>query len=389
MKISVDKTSFIKSWNLAERSAGTSSSMNIFSTIRLNADTDRVEMQATDIKTSIICEAKGVTVIEPGEVVIPLKGAGDLFKKAGSEEFTLQIDDGKAVMISGKSRYRFTTYPAADFPKLPSSTGGTLFCSLVVSDLAPAIERGTLCASVNDEYPQYLCAANFEKNKGTLKIASTDNKRLAVSSTEAESAEESGSLLLPMKGIKELQRILGMLGSDTVINILFDDSQVYFVADEMEFAVRRVESKFPDYTRVIPTECTSRASIDRLSLISALERVDIIVRDYDRTVIINLNPEGECTLSGRAREFGEAVENLSCTVDGDPIRIGVNTRFFHDALKVLDEPVVNLKFNGTYGHMSITPDGSDSFLYLLAPVENIGSHEEDCSSESELNGDVL
>lgn len=388
MKISVDKVSFIKSWNLAERSAGTSSSMNIFSTIRLKADESGVEMQATDIKTSIICEAGGVTVIEPGETVIPIKGAGDLFKKAGSDEFTLHIDDGKAVMISGKNRYRFSTYPARDFPALPSSAGGKLFCSIAVSDLSPVIERGTLCASLNDEYPQYLCAANFEKHKGTLKVASTDNKRLAVSTTDVEGALDDDSLLLPMKGIKELQRILSMLGPDTVINIIYDDSQVYFVAEGMEFAVRRVDSKFPDYTRVIPTESTTSVVIDRLSLISALERVDIIVRDYDRTVIIKIDLDGECTLSGRAREFGEAVENISCSVDGEPIRIGVNTRFFHDALKVLDEPSVRLKFKGAYGHMSIIPEGSDSFLCLVAPVESVSQYNDDESSESELNGDV-
>ena len=383
MKISVDKVSFVKSWNLAERSAGTSSSMNIFSTIRLKADGSGVEMQATDIKTSIICAAEGVTVIEQGETVIPIKGAGDLFKKAGSDEFTLHIDDGKAVMISGKNRYRFSTYPVSDFPELPSSEGGKEFCSLAVSDLSSVIERGTLCASLNDEYPQYLCAANFEKHKGTLKVASTDNKRLALSTTDAEGAVDNDSILLPMKGVKELQRILSMLEPDTVINILYDVAKVYFVSEGMEFTVRRIDSKFPDYTRVIPTESTTTVVIDRLSLISALERVDIIVRDYDKTVIINITPDGECTLSGRAREFGDAIENISCSVEGEPIRLGVNTRFFHDAVKVLDEPSVRLTFNGMFGHMSITPEGSDTFLCLVAPVENISHNNEEESSESE------
>ena len=388
MKITVDKASFIKSWNLAERSAGTSSSMNIFSTVLLRADADGAEMQATDIRTSIICKAEGVTVIEPGEAVIPIKGAGDLFKKAGSDEFTIHIEDGRAVMMAGKNRYRFATYPVSDFPKLPSSSGGALFCSLPVSQLSPLIERGTLCASVNDEYPQYLCSAYFEKHIGSLKIAATDNKRLAISSTEVNNADNEGTLLLPMKGIKELQRTLGMLGADTVINIIYDDSQAYFSSETMEFAVRRVDSKFPDYHRVLPAGSTTSVVVDRLSLISALERVDIIVRDYDRTVVIDMNQDGECTLSGRAREFGEAVENLSCSVEGEPIHIGVNTRFFHDALKVLDEPVVNLKFNGTHGHMSVTPEGSDSFLCLVAPVENLTNYEEE-NCELELKGDVL
>ncbi len=389
MKISVEKNSFIKSWNLAERSAGASSSMNIFSTIRLKADESGVELQATDIKTSIVCEAKGVTVIEPGEAVIPLKGVGDLFKKAGSAEFTLQVEDGRATMTSGKSHYRFTTYSVADFPKLPSSEGGEVFCELSVMNLSTAIERGTLCASANDEYPQYLSSAYFHIDGGELKVVSTDNRRLSVSSVAAQNTKDGASLLLPMKGIKEFQRVLSMLDPATMLKISFDDSQAYFSAADMEFAVRRVESKFPAYAKILPTNENTFANIDRASLVAALERVDVVVRDYNRTVVIKLSPGGDCTLSGKAPEFGEAVENLTCEIEGESLRIGVNTRFFHDALKVLDDPVVRLSFNGPEGHMSVRAKNSDAFLCLVAPVELRGEEDMGGSAASDSAGDAL
>lgn len=368
MKIRIEKNSFLKSWNLAERSAGSGSSMNIFSTIRLKADESRIELQATDIKTSVICEAKGVTVLEPGEAVIPLKGVGDLFKKAGSSEFTLQIEDGRATMMSGKSRYRFTTYPVSDFPKLPSAEGGELFCELPVSALSVCLERGTLCASVNDEYPQYLSSAYFHIEDGEMKIVSTDNRRLSVSSAPVFNPKDGASLLLPMKGIKEFQRVLSMLDPSTLMKIMFDDAQAYFSAEDMEFAVRRVESKFPLYKKILPTNENTFASIDRASLIAALERVDVVVRDYNRVVVVRLSPGGDCTLSGKAPEFGEAVEDLNAEIDGESLRIGINTRFFHDALKVLDDAVVRLSFNGPEGHMCVRAKNSDSFVCLIAPM---------------------
>lgn len=386
MKINIDKGAFIKSWSLAERSAGTSSSMNIFSTIRVKADENGVELQATDIKTSIVCDAKGVTIIEPGEAVIPLKGIGDLFKKAGSQEFTLQIEDGKATMFAGKSRYRFSTYPVGDFPKLPSSDGGEVFCSLPVSELSLVIERGTLCASSNDEYPQYLSSAYFHIENGELKVVSTDNRRLSVSKTAAAGCKEGQELLLPMKGIKELQRVLGMLEPEMTMKIMYDGSQAYFVAEGLEFAVRRVESKFPAYSKILPTNENTWAYIDRSDLISALERVDVVVRDYNRTVVIRLSPGGDCKLSGKAPEFGEAVENLTCEIEGESLRIGVNTRFFHDAIKVLDEPVVRLSFNGPEGHMSVRAKDSDLFLCLVAPVELTKEEE---NNDMDAGGDAF
>ena len=389
MKINIEKNSFLKSWNLAERSAGSGSSMNIFSTIRLKAGDNRVELQATDIKTSVICEAKGVTVVEPGEAVIPLKGVGDLFKKAGSAEFTLTVEEGRAAMTSGKSRYRFSTFPVADFPQLPSSDNAKIFCELPVSSLSNCIERGTLCASANDEYPQYLSSAYFHIEDSELKIVSTDNRRLSVSGVAVSGANDGASLLLPMKGIKEFQRVLSMLDPSTLLKILSDDAQAYFKAEDMEFAVRRVDSQFPMYKKILPTNENTFASLDRAALIAALERVDVVVRDYNRTVIMKLSPGGDCTLSGRAPEFGEAVETLTAEIDGESLRIGVNTRFFHDALKVLDDAVVRLSFNGPEGHMAVRPKNTDSFLCMVAPVELRGGDEEDAFGLSSPAGDAI
>ena len=47
-----------------------------------------------------------------------------------------------------------------------------------------------------------------------------------------------------MKGIKEIQRILASLNPEYMVEILYDDAQFYFRADNVEFTVRRVESHF-------------------------------------------------------------------------------------------------------------------------------------------------
>jgi DNA polymerase-3 subunit beta len=387
MKISVNKETFIKNWNIAERNAVTSGSMNIFSTVHIRADMDEVKLQATDIRTSVICKAGGVTVIEPGEAVIPIKGVSDLFKKAGSPEFTISVDGGHAVMVSGRSRYKFSTYPVGDFPKLPSSEGGDFFCSLEVSKLISTIERGTLCASSGDEYPQYLSSAFFEVDSGVLKVVSTDKRRLALCKTDVKEGSGSESMLLPMKGLRELLRILGMIDSNLEIKISSDESQAFFVTDGMEFAVRKVESKFPPYAKIIPTSCATTVEIEKISLLTALERVDVVVRDYNRTVLVNLQDNGECVLVGRAQEFGEAVENIQCAMEGNPLFIGFNTRFFFDAVKALEDDTAKLMFNGNDGHMMVRSRNSDHFFCLVAPVEL--SKEELDAPKADQGVDVL
>jgi DNA polymerase-3 subunit beta len=109
--------------------------------------------------------------------------------------------------------------------------------------------------------------------------------------------------------------------------------------------------------------------IDKLSLISALERVDIVVRDFNKVVVIKMTDDGQCFLSGRAPEFGEAMEQIICAINGGDVTIGVNTRYFHDALKAIDGSSIKLLLNGPDDHMMVKPGEPGSFMCLVAPLK--------------------
>ena len=104
MKLVIDKAAFLKSWTLAERNVASAGGMNVLCAVRVKADENGVELYATDVRTSIICRVQGVTVSEPGEAIFPVKGVGDLFRKAATKEFTLHVEEGKATLVAGKSR---------------------------------------------------------------------------------------------------------------------------------------------------------------------------------------------------------------------------------------------------------------------------------------------
>lgn len=368
MKLAVNKKQFLGSWSLAERSTSAGGTVSILSSILIKASAESVILQATDIKTSVICRAAGVAVLEPGEAVFPIKMVSDLFKKAPGEEFTLDVDGGKVVLKAGRSKYNFSTYPVSEFPALPSSDEADVFCSIPAGELAKVLDEGTLAASAGEEFPLYLSSANLQIISSRLNIVSTDTRRLALSAAPVLDGKEGESALLPMKGIKELQRILGSLTPETEVKVLFDGAQFYFKTDTLEFTVRRVESKFPPYEKILPKHSTLEVLTDRGELISALERVDVIVRDFNRMVVLDMAPDGPFVLRGKAPDFGQAKEEIEAEIKGEKLRIAVNSKFFLEALKVLREPQVKLSFNGQSGHMSVRRGDGDDFLCLIAPI---------------------
>ena len=374
MKLAVNKKQFLGSWSLAERSTSAGGTVSILSSILVKASAESVILQATDIKTSVICRAAGVSVLEPGEAVFPIKMVSDLFKKAPGEEFTLDVDGGKVVLKAGRSKYNFSTYPVSEFPALPSSDEADLFCSIPAGELAKVLDEGTLAASAGEEFPLYLSSANLQIISSRLNVVSTDTRRLALSAAPVAGGREGESALLPMKGIKELQRILGSLTPETEVKVLFDGAQFYFKTDTLEFTVRRVESKFPPYEKILPKHSTLDVLTDRGELISALERVDVIVRDFNRMVVLDMAPESPFVLRGKAPDFGQAKEEIEAETTGEKLRIAVNSKFFLEAHKVLRDPQVKLSFNGQSGHMSVRRGDGDDFLCLIAPI-NLSEEE--------------
>ena len=170
------------------------------------------------------------------------------------------------------------------------------------------------------------------------------------------------------------------LPGETPIRILNDNTLVFFQMGSVEFSVRRVEAAFPDYEKIMNPNSTTVLEIDRTALTDALERVDIIVRDYTRMVVFRLSPEGDLILQGKAPETGAVEEILEGKIEGEPLTVAYNVGYLLEGLKALYGENVLMSFNGTEGHLSMLRPDEKNFLYMLMPIK---LKKEDLSFEEE------
>ncbi len=368
MKLLIEKNSFLKSWQMAERTTGSKSTVSILAGIRCLADETGLHLEATDLKTSLKCRAEGAEVQEPGETILPTKAMGELFKKAPGDRFSLEVTKGRATLTAGRSRYTLTVLPVEEFPLLPRSESARLFCDTTVQALSRLFEEGTFAGSPNEEFPQYLSAALLQIQEGKLKTVATDGRRLSLSQTPLSDASGEGQLLLPLNGLRELHRLLSAVESEAPVRILEDDSQAYFQVQGVEFSIRRVDSSFPPYEKILLPERTSWMMVGRSSLEEALERANVVVRDFTKSVILQLTPGGSLRIRGQAPDIGEAREELAADIDGEPLRVAFNISYLLDGIRALRDGVVELSFNGSHGQMRMSRPGEESFLYVLMPI---------------------
>ncbi|MDR1377886.1 MAG: DNA polymerase III subunit beta [Synergistaceae bacterium] len=367
MKIDIVRSEFLKTWQMAERCSSSKSTISSLGGVLLTAEDNKVSLSATDLKTSICCAAEGVYISRDGAAILPVKLLGELFKKVSEDRFTVEVKDEKGLLVAGRNKTRFSTWPIDEFPKLAQSDGAEIMCDVLAGDFSRILAEGSIASSPTDDFPKYLGACQIQLKGGALHVISTDSRRLSLSKHLCE-GENNAELLLPILPLRELQRLLTSVTPETPVRILYDGSLAWFQIGQIEFSIRRVESTFPSYERILNPNRTNIMTVKRDELISALERIDIIVRSHTRVVVMHFSPRGQLKLTGKAPEFGTVVEVLDADINGDPLKAGFNVGFLQDGLKAVGSEKVLMNLNGEAGQMTLCRDGSDDFLYMLMPV---------------------
>jgi DNA polymerase-3 subunit beta len=368
MKIDVVRSEFLKTWQMAERCSSTRSTLSSVGGVFLAADEDKVLLSATDLKTAIRCAAEGVSVLQNGSAILPVKLLGELFKKIPTDRFTIEIVDEKGILVAGRNKTRFSTWYSDDFPRLPQSDGAKHLCDVPAHELLRVLVEGSIASSSTDDFPKYLGACLLQLKESSLRVISTDSRRLSLSRCLCE-GEGEADLLLPVGPLRELQRLLGGFG-DIVVRVLYDGSVVWFQMGKIEFSIRRVDSTFPNYEKILNPNKTTTMLTSRSELLSALERIDIVVRSHTRLVVMHFSPSsGQLKLTGKAPEIGTALEELDAIIDGEPLRAGFNVAYLQDGLKSLGSDDIKMNLNGEAGQMTLHRQDTDDFLYMLMPIK--------------------
>lgn len=369
MRLSVDKEAFVRSWQLAQASIKSTSTVMALGCIKCCAKGDNVVLMSTDLKTSVTCLAQGAAIEEEGEAILPARIVGELVKKMPGSQFVLSAEKGKGYIEAGRSHYTFVTYPVEDFPVLPTSQTARPLCALPVRDMVRLLKEGTFSGSPGEEFPQYLSAALIKVDGTKIEAVTTDIRRLSVSAVLLEEKpDDITSVVLPIKGLRELERLLASRDEGELLRISYDDSQAYFSVPGVEFALRCVDVNFPPYEKMISSNYSTWMTVEREIFEGALDRAMVMVRNYGWMVILDLEPGGELVVRGVAPDVGEAVEVLDADIGGENLRIIFNVRYFLDGLQVLGSDKAFVTFCGPSGQINLFRPDDEMFRYLLMPI---------------------
>ena len=328
----------------------------ILSNVLIEQTDDRLHLLATDLEiqvsTSFDNPQKGA---DSYAVTTSARKLQDILRALPEQaDIGLEAQNNRLIVKSGKSRFTLQTLPAEDFPKLPKAPAAAITIKIpqkAFKSLLLLVQY----AMAQQDIRYYLNGMLLVLSGDVLKVVATDGHRLAYASMKLSQSVEALEVILPRKAVQELVKLLG--DSDDDVSVELASTQVSKVVD----------GKFPDFTRVIPTNYQKHFPIERSILQQALQRVAILSNEKFRGVRWTLT-DGQLRISCTNTEQEEAFEEIEVGYTGEALDIGFNVTYLLDVLANLSSEKVTCSFGDANSSVLITISEDADFRYVVMPM---------------------
>ena len=353
MKFSASRETILKPLHAVIGVVERRQTMPILSNVLLTVSDNKLTITATDLEVELRAVAE-VVVSSSGEITIPGRKLHDIFRALPDDvqvDFTLSGD--RVTVKAGRSRFTLSTLRAADFPMVDEVAAQQTLL-LDRQELRYLLEQ-TQFSMAQQDVRYYLNGLLFETEGKTLRSVATDGHRLALAELEmAEPAQRNEQIIVPRKGVLELQRLLD---GDGEVELTLGANHVRAQVDSIRFTSKLIDGKFPDYGRVVPAEPPNIVKADRNLLRHALQRAAILSNEKYRGVRLAL-AENNVTIQANNPEQEEAEESVEVEYSGEVMEIGFNVTYLLDALSAVSEDQVEVGLGDTNSSCLIRAPGS-------------------------------
>jgi len=378
VKFRCERDSLVEVLATAGRAVGTrSSAQMVLSGVRIESVGNHLSVIGTDLDLTVHVSAEAIGITD-GVCVAPAKLLADIVRSLEPGAVTIESEGEKVEIGAARSRFSLRTFPVADFPSLPEPPDPATF--LPASGLASALRQVVRAASGDDARP--LLTGVLIAPEGTgVRLVATDSYRLALRDIGGSDAFVGTSqILVPARALAELQRLSavgsgkssdgggeGDAADEATVGLSIGDHDVTFTAGDVKVSTRLLDGTYPDYRQLIPAEYPNRLHVGKDSLLDALRRVRLLVRDNTTPVRLSMR-HGGVDLTVVSQEVGDASETVDADFEGEDLTIAFNPTYLIDGVEAVSGDEVLLETVDATKPATVRAAEETDFRYLLMPV---------------------
>lgn len=366
MKLSVTQENLAKSLGVVGRVVSGRTSLPVLSNVLISTDSKRLRLAATNLEIGINYWI-GCKVEHEGSVTVPARLLSEFVASLPGGNIEMNGTETSLAISTPHYNSTINGISAEEFPQIPEVVNDPVL-TLAVSELREAINQAVVAASLDEGRP-VLAGIHWYTEDKQLFLVATDSYRLAERSIGlSEDPSTPLSIIVPTRTMQELARILADAGGD--LSVYLNDGQVMFRLENIELTSRLIEGKFPDYRQIIPTTNVCTITLDTAEFSRIVKVSSLFARENAGSIRLQVQAEGQVTISSSAAQVGENSSSAECEVDGDDGEISLNSRFLSEALSVVKTKRVSFTISGKLSACIVRPAGEDAeaYLHVIMPL---------------------
>lgn len=336
----------------------------ILSNLLLEAKDNHIQLTATDLEMQISLNVANNFSGELSTTISAKKFLDICRSLPESADIDMVTNDSRMTVKADKSRFNLQTLPAADYPVMTKASGQGVNITISQTALKKLLKQVEF-AMAQQDIRYYLNGLLLEVVGDSLNVVGTDGHRLSFSSMTLNKNYDKTEVIVPRKTVVELIKLLN--DSDEEITIEINAGQVNFTFSDIRLISKVIDGKFPDYHRVIPTGHQNTFSVNRLAVLTAMQRASILSNEKYRGIRMVLS-QHQLKLISTNTEQEEAEEELEIEYAKDSLDIGFNVTYLIDVLNNVSDESVNFSFADANSSCLITVPTDTNYKYVVMPM---------------------
>ena len=369
MKIVCEKEKLLKGINSVIRAVPTRTTMPILEGILIQTNNNQLKLTSYDLELGIEYTME-CNVIEEGNTVVNSIMFSEIIRKLPDTDINIEINENNLLVIECEgSLYKLATMNADEFPELPQiviensiETDQTILKNMI---------RKTIFAVSIEENRPIFTGCLFEVINNSLNVVAIDGFRMGWVSNSLSSASSDFKAVIPGKTLNEVNKII--LDSFDRIKIGVSKNQAIFEMENCKIVTRLLDGEFLNYASVIPKDWETRIRVNKNILQNCFERISLISSssiEKEKKYPVKISIEvGKVTISC-TNQTGDAKEEMFTETEGKDLEIGVNPKYFLDALKAIDDEEIYISFGTNISPCVIKPvdETARNYTYMILPI---------------------
>ncbi len=369
MEFIIEKEEFVKGLFRSQSVVEKKGTMPILLNVLIETKDNGISITATDLEIGV----KGfysAQVKRAGSITLAAKKLYEVIKELPQKEISFRLKENQWVEIcSGKSVFTIMGVSSETFPSFPAFDD-TEFSGMEALLLREMVDK-TIFAVSSDESRYNLTGVFFTRKEAeggfNLRMVATDGYRLSLIDrplTKEISGLDTG-ILLPKKGLLELNKLLDEEGNEVLVKL--KNNNFIVKKENVVLIMRLLDAEFPDYQQVIPEKTKKHVRMARNQILDSLRRVSILSSEKTKGVKFQFSPD-LLTLSSYNPDYGEAKEELSVDYKGEDVTVGFNYRFILEVLNILNSEEIFFDLEDGISPAVIRPVNDDRHTCVVMPM---------------------